>query len=136
MKDEDMMMYVMGGGGKSSAPTPGAATSMPGAPSTKKCTSGEHKGYEFMCPGGAEYCSDDSKQQCYGKSPPFPWVKPPASSKPTYMPPNVSIEAELCLKIDDSICALKSQVCYMEPDSKMCHAMGIMCPRDMKDGYY
>lgn len=113
----DGAVYVMAGDGMNV-----------GQMTTKKCSADKQHKIErdFTCPMGSQYCMDDAPQQCESKSPVFPWVE---QSRAPIVPPHVSLEAEICLKVDDSICALKSQVCANDPEHQMCKVLGAVCKR-------
>ena len=105
-----------------------------GRVTTKKCSADTYHKKEriFTCPGGSQYCSDNAPQQCKSQSPVFPWVEHSQAPAPVPFarPPHVSLEAEICLKIDDSMCAFKSQVCaaYGSED-RLCHMMDAVCKK-------
>ena len=105
-----------------------------GKMTTKKCSADKTNKVErdFTCSMGTQYCMDDAPQQCASKSPVFPWVEQTHAPGPTHapmVPPHISLEAEICLKMDDSICALKSQVCAVDPEHQMCQVLGAVCKR-------
>lgn len=116
---------------------PGDNDSMVGQMTTKKCSGDKkHKTVRhFSCPMGSQYCSDDNPMQCQATNPVFPWVgqshaPAPPTHAPSYERPRVSLEAEVCLKIDDSMCALKSQICAAYgSDDKLCHMMNAVCKK-------
>jgi hypothetical protein len=101
-----------------------------GQKTTKKCSADkEHKQRDFTCSLGTQYCMDDAPQQCASPSPIFPWNVQVISQAPVERP-RVSLEAEICLKLDDSMCALKSQICAVYgADNKLCHMMDAVCKK-------